>query len=90
MPETPSEPRLSTLPKPMGKRSEGGLRLQETVASVRMSEARSAMLCQASAVIDLELKAQPPANLATAMPRLHKRPMRVMRTPESLVLAEMR
>lgn len=48
------------------------------------------MLCQASAVMDLELKAQPPMDLATAMPRLENRPMRVMRTPESFLLAEVR
>ena len=55
--ETPREPRLSILPKPMGKLSVGGRRLHETVASVRTSEARSVRLCHASAIMDCELKA---------------------------------
>ena len=64
--------------------------LQETVARVRISEARSAMLCQASATIALELKAQPPINLAIAMARLDNKPSRVMRTPGSFLLPEVR
>lgn len=55
-----------------------------------MSEVRSAILCQASAVMDLELKAHPPINFAIAIPKLDNRPRRVMRTPGSLVLAEVR
>lgn len=56
MPDTPREPRLSTLPKPEGYVSVGGRKLKETVARVRTSEARSVMLCQASAIMDWELK----------------------------------
>lgn len=90
MPDTPSAPKLSTLPKPKGKRSVGGLMLHETVASVRMSEARSAMLCQPSAIMAFELNAQPPMNLAMAMVKLLSRPIRVMRTPGSFLSAEVR
>lgn len=90
MPETPNEPKLSTLPNPMGNRSVGDFRLHETVARVRISEARSAMLCHASAVIALELKAHPPTNLAIAMPKLDNKPILVILAPGSLVLAEVR
>ena len=90
IPETPSEPKLSTLPKPIGNRSVGGLRLQVTVARVKTSEARSVMLCQASAVMALELKAYPPANFATAMPRLEIRPIRVILTPGSALFLDVR
>lgn len=70
IPDTPRDPKLSTLPNPMGNLSVGGLRLQDTVARVRMSEARSVKLCHASATMDCELNAYPPAPLAMAMPRL--------------------
>lgn len=56
IPETPSEPRLSTLPKPQGYVSVGGRRLKETVARVRMSDARSVMECQPSAIMACEWK----------------------------------
>lgn len=55
-----------------------------------MSEARSVMLCQASAVIALELKAQPPANFAIAMHRFDSKPIRVIRTPGSFLLVEVK
>lgn len=90
MPDTPREPKLSTLPNPMGNRSVGGFKLHETVAKVRISEARSAILCHASAVIDLELNAHPPMNLAIAIPKLDIKPIRVMRTPGSFLLADVR
>lgn len=48
------------------------------------------MLCQASAVIDLELNAHPPMNLAIAMPKLDSRPIRVILTPGSFLLADVR
>lgn len=56
MPDTPSEPRLSTLPNPVGNLSVGGRKLHETVASVKKSDAKSVKLCQASAIMDCELK----------------------------------
>ena len=90
IPETPKDPKLSTLPKPIGKRSEGALRLHETVARVRISEARSAILCQASATIALELKAHPPINLAMAMPKFESRPILVILTPGSFLFVEVR
>jgi hypothetical protein len=48
-PLTPNDPRLSTLPYPLGKRSEGGFRDQETVAKVITSLTRSVRLWMASA-----------------------------------------
>lgn len=68
----------------------GGFELHDTVSKVKTSDARSARLCQASATMARELKAHPPMNLAMAMPKLDKRPKRVMRTPGSLVFAEVR
>ena len=44
MPLTPSDPKLSTFPYPLGKRLVGGLRDQPTVASVIMSLTRSVRL----------------------------------------------
>jgi hypothetical protein len=55
MPDTPSEPKLSTFPKPMGKLFVGGRKLHDTVARVRMSDAKSVKLCQASAIMACEL-----------------------------------
>lgn len=55
--DTPSEPRLSTFPKPIGKLAVGGRRDQDTVARVRTSDAKSVRECQASAIMDWELKA---------------------------------
>lgn len=49
MPLTPSDPKLSTFPYPLGKRLVGGLRDQPTVASVMMSLTRSVRLWMASA-----------------------------------------
>jgi hypothetical protein len=46
---TPSEPRDSTLPKPNGNFSVGGLRAQDTVARVMKSETRSVREWTASA-----------------------------------------
>ena len=74
----------------MGNRSVGGFELHDTVARVRTSDARSVILCHASAVMALELKAQPPANLAIAIPKFESRPIRVIRTPGSLLSVEVR
>lgn len=88
--DTPSDPRLSTFPNPCGKASVGGRKLHDTVARVSTSEARSVSECHASAIMDCELKAYPPAPLAMAIPRFEYRPMRVMRTPASFLLVEVR
>jgi hypothetical protein len=56
MPLTPSDPKLSTLPNPVGNNAVGGFKLQDTVASVKISLAKSVKLCQASAIMDCELK----------------------------------
>lgn len=50
MPLTPNDPKLSTLPYPLGNRSDGGFKDQETVASVIMSLTRSVRLWMASAM----------------------------------------
>jgi hypothetical protein len=70
IPLTPKEPKLSTFPNPVGKSAVGGFKLQETVANVKTSLARSVKLCHASAIMDCELKAYPPIPFAIAMPRL--------------------
>ena len=67
---TPSEPKLSTFPNPAGKNAVGGFRLHDTVAKVKMSLAKSVKLCQASAIMDWELKRYPPTPFATAIPKL--------------------
>jgi hypothetical protein len=90
MPLTPSDPKLSTLPKPVGKRAVGGFKLHDTVANVKMSLAKSVKLCHASAIIDWELKKYPPTPFATAIPRFEYRPIRVIRTPASFLFADVR
>ena len=50
MPLTPNDPKLSTLPYPLGNRSEGGFRDHDTVASVMISLTRSVRLWMASAI----------------------------------------
>jgi len=55
MPLTPKLPRDSILPNPVGKFTVGGFKLHDTVARVRMSDARSVRECHASAIMDCEL-----------------------------------
>lgn len=50
IPLTPSDPKLSTLPYPLGNRSDGGFSDHDTVASVMMSLTRSERLWIASAI----------------------------------------
>jgi hypothetical protein len=90
IPLTPNEPRLSTLPNPVGNRAVGGFKLHDTVASVKTSLAKSVKLCHASAIIDWELKTYPPTPFAMAIPRLEYKPIRVIRTPASFLFADVR
>lgn len=53
--ETPRDPKDSTLPYPLGKRSVGGFKAQDTVANVIMSDTMSVNAWNASATYCLQL-----------------------------------